>query len=65
MAVTRAEGLGANGNQLKIGYDATGGSDSSTLADLSTDGAVSGAISSGVVLDGISICHANPFALYA
>jgi hypothetical protein len=63
-ALTAAEGLGAQGNQLKIGYDPTGGFNSSTIANLSMTGVVSVGVSSIADMDGLSSGNGNPIELY-
>ena len=63
--VTSAEGLGALGGQLRIGYSPAGNSNSNTLGNLSTTGEVSVAITTAVDMDGLANGHSNPFGLYA
>lgn len=63
--VRSAEGLGARGNQLRIGFDPTGGANSTALGKLSTTGAVSGAFTVAVDMDGLANGHANAYGLYA
>ena len=65
MAVTRAEGLAADGNQLKIAYDPLEGFDSNTLGDLSLAGSVTIIGTSTFDMDGLGSGHSNPFGLYA
>lgn len=63
--VVSAEGLGARGNQLKLSYDLTLGSNSATLGNISASGAVTAGMGTLVDMDALADGHGNPFGLYA